>query len=117
MISKKFRLSEKEVKKVLRIWKPFFSYGLVLNFSPNKLAYNRYSIVIWWKSVHSSVERNFFRRRFFDEIKESVFSWWWNYNDFVFVVKKENKLDKKDKKNINAYKRDILFLSSKIISK
>gem|GEM_PF-6120195 len=46
MISKQFRLSERQVKKVLAKSKPFFSYGLVLNKTPNKLDHNRYAIVI-----------------------------------------------------------------------
>jgi len=46
MISKQFRLTERQVKKVLSRAKPFFSYGVVLNSSFNKLDYNRYAIVI-----------------------------------------------------------------------
>ncbi len=117
MISKKFRLTEREVKKVLKWWKPFFSYWIVSNSISNKLEYNRFAIVISWKSVKSSVERNFFRRRFFDETKNYIFSCLKGGYDFVFIVKKENKLDKKDKKNINTYGRDIEFLFSKILPK
>jgi len=117
MISKKFRLTEKEVKKVLRWWKPFFSYWIVSNSLANKLGYNRFAIIISGKSVQWWVERNFFRRRFFDETKNYIFSCLKGGYDFVFIVKKENKLDKKDKKNITTYKRDIEFLFSKILPK
>jgi hypothetical protein len=46
VISKKNRLTEREVKKVLGKSKPFFSYGIVLNYIPNKLTHNRFAIVI-----------------------------------------------------------------------
>mgnify|MGYP005995417273 FL=1 len=46
MITKQFRLKEREVKKVLQRGKPFFSYGIVLNYTKNKLGYNRFAIVI-----------------------------------------------------------------------
>jgi hypothetical protein len=53
MIKKNFRLKEREVKKVLKYSKPFFSYGIVLNSFKNKLKYNRFAIVIGSKSVKS----------------------------------------------------------------
>jgi ribonuclease P protein component len=73
MIKKQFRLREKEVKKVLSMRKPFFSYNIVLNYRKNRLEYNRFSIVIGGKSVHTNVERNFFRRRFYDFVEKSSF--------------------------------------------
>lgn len=122
MISKKYRLTEREVKKVLQRWKPFFSYGIVLNYIKNKSDYNRFAIVIWSKSVKTNVERNFFRRTFYDlvtpmirdsslEIKKTKQV---NY-DFIFVVKKQNKLDVKNKDNLKNFKKDIWFLLSKIL--
>ena len=56
MIKKKFRLKEKDVKRVLQKWEPFFSYNIVLNKQKNKLLYNRFSIVISAKSVKCNVE-------------------------------------------------------------
>ncbi len=112
MISKKNRLTEREVKKVLNRWKPFFSYGIVLNYSKNNLEKNRFSIVIWWKSVNTNVTRNFFRRRFYDYASWYLDSKKWT--DFVFVVKKQTKLDKKDKKCIMSFDKDIKFLINKI---
>jgi len=64
MLKKKFRLREREVKRVLQKWEPFFSYDVVLNTKRNNFNYNRFAIVISSKSVYSNVERNFFRRRF-----------------------------------------------------
>ena len=112
MISKRNRLSEREVKKVLTRWKPFFSYWIVLNYMKNNLSYNRFAIVIWWKSVNTNVSRNFFRRTYYDLVSNNLESA--NWTDFVFVVKKQTKLDKKDENSINSFKKDINFLLNKI---
>jgi RNase P protein component len=53
MIKKIYRLKERELKKVLKYSKPFFSYGIVLNVNKNKLNYNRFAIVLGSKSVKS----------------------------------------------------------------
>ena len=115
MIKKIYRLKEREVKKVLKYSKPFFSYGIVLNVSKNKLNYNRFAIVLGSKSVKSWVERNFFRRRFYDFvlknnlINKTLHFWDWFY-DLVFVVKKQTKLDKMQQKSINSFEKDLNFL-------
>lgn len=130
MIPKINRLTEREVKKVLTRWKPFFSYWIVLNYQKNNLDINRFAIVIWWKSVKTSVERNYFRRRFFDLVRGSInflpFSKGVSEGggikenntiksyDLVFVVKKQTKLDKKDENSINSFMKDIKFLLNKV---
>ncbi len=112
MISKKNRLTERMVKKVLTRWKPFFSYWVVLNYIKNKKDINRFAVVIWSKSVKTNVDRNFFRRRFYNTVnnkldnKEGI--------DYVFVVKKQTKLDKKEQKSIKSFDQDINFLLNKI---
>lgn len=118
MIKKIYRLKEKEVKKVLAYWKPFFSYWIVLNYKENKLNNNRFAIVIWKKSVKNNVERNFFRRRFYDLISEEksihldgLENTKWK--DFVFVVKKQTKLSKKEEESYQNFKKDIFFLLNK----
>lgn len=112
MIKKKFRLKERDVKRVLQKWEPFFSYGIVLNKKKNKLNYNRFSIVISWKSVCSNVERNFFRRRFYDFISENnILSNWY---DLVFVIKNKTKLSKKEESSLFSFKKDLRFLINKI---
>lgn len=116
-MKKKYRLVEKDLKKVLHKWKPFFSYSLVLNFYKNKLDYNRFAIVIWSKSISNNVNRNYFRRFFYKKIilwnllrikKED------NY-DFVFVVKKQVKFDKKEEQSIKNFEKDMDFLVKKSI--
>jgi len=112
VISKKNRLSEREVRKVLTRWKPFFSYGIVLNYMKNNYGKNRFAIVIWWKSVNTNVERVFFRRTYYDIVSDKLISNKWI--DYVFVVKKQTKLDKKNKDSILSFKKDIKFLLNKI---
>ena len=119
MISKKFRLKEREVKKVLSKWKPFFSYGIVLNFFRNSFNYPRFSIVLWSKSVNNSVERNFFRRKFYEMIRINYLDNLLKSEkaiDFIFVVKKQTKLDKKDEKSIKDFEKDINFLMNKLLN-
>ncbi|MCH8518758.1 ribonuclease P protein component [Candidatus Gracilibacteria bacterium] len=72
MIEKKYRLSEREVKKVLSKGKPFFSYSLVFKKIPSKLSYARFAIVISGKSVPNAVVRNSFRRSFYIFMKENA---------------------------------------------
>jgi len=114
MIKKKYRLKEREVKKVLKFWKPFFSYGIVLNKVFNKLSHNRFAIVLWAKSVNNNITRNYFRRRYYDEVnnitKENNSKK--NY-DTVLVVKKKIKLDRKDKNSIMSFDKDVNFLIKK----
>lgn len=113
MIKKKYRLKENEVKKVLKFWKPFFSYWVVLNKIKSKLPYNRFWIVIWAKSVNNNISRNFFRRRFYDLVNSNIEG---NKQglDIVFVVKKQTKLNLKDKESLFSFKKDINFLNKKL---
>lgn len=132
MIKKIYRLKEREVKKVLLKGKPFFSYWIVLNVLENKLSYNRFAIVIWSKSVNTNITRNFFRRLFYDFIlKSSIYvplisngvldelkgKNWVRWIDFVFVLKKQTKLDKRDEKSIKSFINDLNFIIKKINSK
>jgi ribonuclease P protein component len=115
MIKKIYRLKEWQVKKVLKYWKPFFSYGVVVNIFSNNLNYNRFAVIIWSKVVPNAVSRNYFRRLFFSS------SLWYIHNtekniwqDRVFIVKKQMKLDKNQNESITAFKKDISFLFKKI---
>jgi RNase P protein component len=138
MISKDYRLKENEVKKVLKYWKPFFSYWMVLNYNKNNLKHNRFAIIISWKNVDSSVQRNFFRRRFYDKVtlfviasgSEAIQKNWNNIVngllrtsqwqklstnfDLVFVLKKQTKLEKNNLESINWFDNDVKFLLKKL---
>jgi ribonuclease P protein component len=66
MIAKEYRLTEREVRKVLSRRKPFFSYMLIANTSDNKEKHGRIGILLSSKVARGSVNRNFWRRRFYD---------------------------------------------------
>ncbi len=51
MISKKYRLTEYELRKVLQKKKPFFSYGLIANTLANKLGHARIGIIFSGKQT------------------------------------------------------------------
>ncbi|NDK08136.1 hypothetical protein EOM39_02715 [Candidatus Gracilibacteria bacterium] len=122
MISKKYRLSESNVKKVLKFGKPFFSYGMVLNYKNNNVENNRFAIIISGKNISGSVERNFFRRRFYEIIELQIKPENGNllrlekqktYYDLVFVLKKQTILSKKNLDSVNSFDNDIKFLLKK----
>lgn len=116
MIKKIYRLKEREVKKVLKRGKPFFSYQIVLNSIKNNFEYNRFAIVLWSKGVENNVERNFFRRRFYDYVYSYIsLKKEWNWKDFVFVIKKNIKLNMKSQESLYNFKKDINFLLNKNI--
>ncbi len=110
MIQKKYRLKEREVKRILRKGRPFFSSRVVSNTSKNRLGYSRFAIVIGGKSVKNAVHRNFFRRIFYDIVSELVSK---GSVDIVFVVKTKTKLERDEKKIRDNFKNDILFLLKK----
>ena len=134
MIAKQYRLTEREVKKVLQKGKPFFSYGIVVNLMRNTVWYNRFAVVIGGKSVNTNVTRVCFRRRFYDTVKES---WLFNASpstpshvlhskkgaergntlsyDYVFVVKKKLQLDRKKINTIELFDKDLNFLIKKVL--
>jgi ribonuclease P protein component len=122
MIQKIYRLKEKEMKKVLAKWKPFFSYMIVLNKMPNNETYHRFGIIISQKSISNSVNRNFFRRLFYNIIRlqnmcSSQKNTWETqenkYFDYVYVVKKQISLDKKNIQTTDEFQKNLHFLFTK----
>lgn len=114
MLAKKFRLTEREVKKVLQKWKPFFSYWIVLNAYKNTVSSNRYGIVIGGKSSGWAICRNFFRRLFYSEFHNHIKNDnKWCFFDYVFVVKKQTNLSRSNEKNVAIFKKEIHFLLEK----
>jgi len=111
MIKKIFRLKEIEVKKVLKSRKPFFSYGFVANTRQNNLWYNRFAIIFSSKNTKTAVNRNFFRRRFYDLVSTCIENW---SVDIVFVPKKWKIFDKNDQGSIVEFEKDIKFILKKI---
>jgi ribonuclease P protein component len=107
MISKKNRLTENEVKKVLAKRKPFFSHTMVANVYPNKLGYARIGIVLSAKQTRGSVNRNSFRRMIYDLTVPSLPK---ISQDIVFLCKKGILLDHKDEASRASIERDTVFL-------
>lgn len=111
MIKKIYRLNESSIKKVLKYKKPFFSYNIVANVTKNNLWFSRFAIIIGWKNTKTAVSRNFFRRKFYDLVKDNINKW---NLDIVFVLKKWKIFDKKDKTIIVEFEKDINFLLKKM---
>lgn len=70
MIPKKYRLTESELRKVFRYKKPFFSYQYIANVRKNHLGYTRVALLLSGKVAPGSVNRNAFRRIFYDSACE-----------------------------------------------
>lgn len=109
MLAKKYRLKEREVKKVLQRGKPFFSYTLVFNYFPHTLWVNQFAIVIGKKSVPNNVVRNMHRRIFYDicrEYSESI------SGNIVCVVKTKTRLWR-DPQSLQAFTKELRYLFEK----
>lgn len=85
MIAKKFRLTENEVKKVLRKRKAFFSHHLIANIEPTNKNIVRAGIVLSGKQAPGSVNRNSFRRILYDSLSSHIET---GSFDIVFLCKK-----------------------------
>lgn len=109
MISKKNRLYEREVKKVLQKWKPFFSSSLVFNVLPNTLASSRFAIVISWKSVPNNVIRNKYRRAYYEVCRKYVDKFCF---DIACVVKVKTKLGREDT-DVTIFEKELTSIFQK----
>jgi ribonuclease P protein component len=113
MIKKIYRLKEREIKKVLKFKKPFFSYNLIANLIKNNLWYNRFALFLSHKNTKTSVSRNFFRRKMYNLVSDSIQK---SSFDIVFIPKKWKTFDKKKKEDILGFENDISFLIKKILT-
>ncbi|EKD29479.1 MAG: hypothetical protein ACD_78C00390G0002 [uncultured bacterium (gcode 4)] len=107
MIPKLYRLTENEVKKVLRFKKPFFSYGFIANTMTNRVGFNRFGVIFSGKHTKTSIDRNFFRRRFYDAVADICTT---GTSDIVFVPKKGKTFDRNKTEDIVSFDKDIDFL-------
>lgn len=85
MIAKEYRLTEHEVRKVLSRRKPFFSYMFIANTLSNTTKTGRIGILLSSKVARGSVNRNYWRRTFYDISKQYLHDM---PIDIVFVPKK-----------------------------
>lgn len=111
MISKEYRLTERELKKVLSRKKPFFSYVFVANVMENKWKHGRCGILLSAKCTKGSVNRNFWRRKFYDMSLVKIEN---IPLDIVIVPKKWTILDYKNLEHSIEFEKNILFLYKKI---
>lgn len=111
MIKKLYRLKENDVKKVLKNKKPFFAYSLVANSKLNNLSFSRFAIILSSKNTKGSINRNYFRRLFFELCRKYINDS--NY-DIVIVVKKWKIFDKRNLGSKVEFEKDIVFLLRKI---
>lgn len=114
MISKDRRLVEREIRKVLKYKKPFFSYSLVANVAANRLGFSRFAAIFSGKSVTCSVSRNFFRRRAYELARPYLDSAL--QNDVVLVPKKGKPLDHRNPEAVKVFEEDVRHLFKKIFS-
>jgi len=112
MISKKFRLREREVKKVFQQKKPFFSNLFIANVRTNALQTNRFAILLGSKNVAGSVERNFFRRSFYREV--AAFIQKGTGADILFVPKKKVTFSRRKEASVEEFLKEIRYLLQKI---
>ncbi len=114
MISKDRRLVEREIRKVLKYKKPFFSYSLVANVASNRAGFPRFAAIFSGKSVVCGVSRNFFRRRAYDLARpylENKLS-----SDVVLVPKKGKPLDHRNPEAVKTFEDDVRHLYKKIFT-
>jgi len=109
VISKIYRLKEREVKKVLKIWKPFFSYTLVFNVLPNTLSHGRFAIIISGKSVKNAVVRNKYRRLYYETCRPYIDT---IPKDISCVVKTKTQLENNDTA-LKNFKKELIYLFDK----
>ncbi|PID83724.1 ribonuclease P protein component [Candidatus Gracilibacteria bacterium] len=113
MIAKKFRLTEKEIKKVFKQKKPFFSRYWIVNTRKNNLQYNRIAILLSGKCTKGAVNRNFFRRKFYDTLFDIGLEGGF---DLVFVPKKGQKFDFKISNDTKRFGESLSQLYTHILN-
>jgi ribonuclease P protein component len=114
MIGKDRRLVEREIRKVLKYKKPFFSYSVIANVSANRNGFPRFAAIFSGKSVRCGVSRNFFRRRAYELARPYLGIE--TSTDVVIVPKKGRPLDHRDESAVNAFEADVSHLYAKIFS-
>ena len=114
MITKEHRLIERDIRRVLKFKKPFFSYSVVANVAQNRIGKPRFGSVFPAKAVTGSVSRNFFRRRSYDLARPYLENP--SASDVVIVPKKGKPLDHRDPVAVAAFENDVSQLYRKIFT-
>jgi ribonuclease P protein component len=120
MIAKRFRLTESQIGKVLKNKKPFFSNLLIANAARNGLEVSRFALILSGKVAKTSVDRNFYRRRFYDRV--AIYLGEQNASgkqalpgiDTSFVVQKGNICGRRDLSMISKFETEVDTLLRKV---
>jgi ribonuclease P protein component len=120
MIAKRFRLTESQIGKVLKNKKPFFSNLLIANAARNGLEVSRFALILSGKVAKTSVDRNFYRRRFYDRV--ALYLDEQNASgvqalagiDASFVVQKGNICERRDLPMITKFETEVDTLLRKV---
>lgn len=115
MIKKESRLVEREIRRVLKFRKPFFSYAFVANVATNRLGVPRFAPVLSSKSVTGSVGRNFFRRRAY-ELARPYLSKAVGIDVVVVAKKGSAVLDHRNADSVASFDRELRQLYQKVFS-
>lgn len=114
MIPKKNRLSERDIRKMVRQRGMFFWTCFIVNVIQKSIGESRYGIIFSTKHTKGSVNRNFFRRMFYRQV--------WLFLDLpasfdlLFIPKKGTRFSHTDSHSIAHTEADIVKLLQKIYS-
>lgn len=87
MISKKYRLERRNIEYLLRKGDTLFSNNFIVKYSKNTKDFPRFCVIISKKCSKKAVERNKWRRRTYEAIRNSIKSTNTS-NDYVIIAKK-----------------------------
>lgn len=107
MIAKRYRLTFREVKKVLAHGKPFFASAATALALPGRSEGHRCAIVVSGKHAKGSVIRNFFRRKFYDLALPHVAAGAARPVDCVLLLKRGTVLDHRKPESVALFLRDV----------
>jgi ribonuclease P protein component len=114
MIAKRFRLTESQLGKVLKNKKPFFSHLLIANAARNGLEVSRFALILSGKVAKTSVDRNFYRRRFYDIVARHLNQPSKIGIDASFVIQKGNVCNRRDSTMVSKFDSEVDNLLHKV---
>lgn len=117
MLSKKYRMKEREVKLAMKRGKPIFGTFFTCIVFPNRYTQNhRLAIVAGNKHTKSAVLRNAYRRSIYTASKELIETPTWRKYDIVLITKKGVKITK-EFLDAQEYKKEVTVTLQKLTQK
>ncbi len=117
MIAKLYRLKEREVRRVLRVRRPVFGGSIIASIEANRLPYNRFAFVVSGKHAPTSIDRNFFRRRFYESLRPFITAGIVgvrSHVDCVCTLRRGTRLDRRNITTVEVFRADMATISQKI---